>query len=83
MRAYRCFDTIKQIQEEKETMKWFLTFIDEVFVQYIFVLVYGEIKTTKNKKKKLTKTKDILIIINHKKYGLKTNENKIYIHHQK
>ena len=73
MRAYRCFDTIKQIQGEKETMKWFLTFMDEVFVQYIFVLVYSEIKTIKNKKKKLTKTKDILITINHKKYGLKTN----------
>lgn len=54
-------------------MKWFLTFMDEVFVQYIFVLVYSEIKTIKNKKKKLTKTKDILITINHKKYGLKTN----------
>ena len=40
-------------------MKWFLAFIDEVFVQYILVLVCSQIKTTKNKKMKLTKIKGI------------------------
>ena len=36
-------------------MKWSLAFIDEVFVQYILVLVCSQIKTTKNKKRKLDK----------------------------
>ena len=36
-------------------MKWCLTFIDEVFVQYILVIVCSQTKKKKNKKRKLTK----------------------------
>ena len=44
-------------------MKWSLTFIDEVFVQYILVIVCSQTKITKNKKRKLTKIKDLFILL--------------------
>ena len=43
-------------------MKWCLTFIDEVFVKYILVIICSQTKTTKNKKMKLTKIKDMMYL---------------------